>query len=115
MYKKRIVLLFMACITGALSLLTSCGDSDTSLAMNAQRVTERVVSKQLKSPGSAKFPTEGQVLKVNKDEKVVIISGFVDSQNEFGAMVRSSYKTVLRWPKDVYAWDNWEVLSCTVQ
>jgi vacuolar-type H+-ATPase subunit I/STV1 len=54
------------------------------------------IKEQLKSPSTAKFPnfTDKNVI-VSKDDFVYTVSGFVDSQNGFGATVRTQYEVII--------------------
>lgn len=49
------------------------------------RATEAVVTKMLKTPSVAKFTLEAATY----DKRLVLVSGHVDSQNSFGAMLRT--------------------------
>ena len=46
------------------------------------------VKEKLKSPSTAKFPSK---IKITKNKDTYIIQGYVDSQNSFGATVRTKY------------------------
>ncbi|MCR5045005.1 MAG: zinc ribbon domain-containing protein [Treponema sp.] len=48
------------------------------------------VKGKLKSPSTAKFPSKTEV-KITKNKDTYIIQGYVDSQNSFGATVRTKY------------------------
>ncbi len=50
---------------------------------------EELVKNELKSPASAQFSGETQS---NLDSNIVNIDGNVDSQNGFGAMIRSTFE-----------------------
>ncbi len=104
--KKLLALILILAV-----ILAGCSNSDTSITMNAQRVAEKVVKKHLKSPGSAVFPTEFQKFYAIKEQKIITVEGVVDSQNGFGALLRSKYTVKLKWPEDTYDWDKWEVLE----
>jgi len=50
------------------------------------------VKERLVSPASAKFPRMNNYdVKIQKDEHIYFIQGYVDSQNSFGAMLRTYY------------------------
>jgi len=63
--------------------LTGCGRSSLFASC------EELVKNQLKSPASAQFSGETQT---NVDSSTVNIDGTVDSQNGFGAMLRSTFE-----------------------
>jgi hypothetical protein len=50
------------------------------------------VSKYLKSPGSAKFPYQDDQSIDKLNDSTFIVVSYVDSQNEFGALIRNYYK-----------------------
>ncbi|REH54540.1 hypothetical protein C7448_10260 [Tenacibaculum gallaicum] len=70
---------------------TSTYFSNEKAAYAAQKFVER----QLKSPSTAKFPSLNKS-KVEKSNNEYKISSYVDSQNGFGAMIRSNYTVKLR-------------------
>ena len=55
----------------------------------------------LKSPATAQFAPTLQ-WKLDKNNKIVIIRGYVDSQNSFSAIVRSNFKIIYNEEKDKY-------------
>jgi hypothetical protein len=63
--------------------LTGCGRSSLFASC------EELVKNELKSPASAQFSGETQS---NLDSSTVNIDGTVDSQNGFGAMIRSTFE-----------------------
>lgn len=81
-----------------LATLTGCGTSDGKpLDQAAAVMCEGFVKKRLKSPGSAQFPgvmdsdyAKTKVLSDTKPWKYEV-TGVVDSQNSFGAMLRNDY------------------------
>lgn len=64
--------------------------------------TTTAVKRELISPSSAKFEDTAQILR-NGDSSRVRIS--VDSQNKYGAVIRSKWEVVLtRYKSDKYEW-----------
>lgn len=64
-------------------------------AMTAYRTATNYVSEQLKAPSTAHFsPIEKSGVKF--DAGHIRVSGYVDSQNSFGAMLRSKYTIWMR-------------------
>ncbi|QXP61542.1 hypothetical protein [Olleya sp. HaHaR_3_96] len=64
--------------------------SDNEAVIASQKFVER----QLKTPSTAKFPALFKA-KVKKKNGSFIITSYVDSQNGFGAMIRSNYTVEL--------------------
>ena len=92
--KLRIVV-----ITSIVMLLSSCyvprqestpDTPDNQSTTMAYVMTQQLVTNQLKSPSSAKFPYSSDV-SVKRDGVGWTIVGYVDSQNGFGAMIRTKY------------------------
>lgn len=53
--------------------------------------TETLVTNMLKSPSSAKFPGASE-WNIWKESGIIIAQSYVDSQNGFGAMIRSDFQ-----------------------
>lgn len=54
------------------------------------KVVKTAICSQLKSPASAQFPAE-LISIIGDDERGYQVSGFVDSQNSYGAMIRNDF------------------------
>ena len=54
------------------------------------KVVKPVICNQLKSPSSAQFPVD-LISIVGDDTRGYQVSGFVDSQNSYGAMLRNDF------------------------
>lgn len=69
-------------------------------------VSEGVVEKMLKAPSTAKFSQQREVDDLGEGRYRV--KSFVDSQNGFGAMIRSDWETVLKYnsgdPVETSSW-----------
>lgn len=74
----------------ALAILAGCKSDCDEDALYA--FIQKDVKAQLKSPGSAVFPPIEEITAV-KHELIcnVVFNGYVDSQNSFGALIRSYY------------------------
>ncbi len=89
--KKLIVAVLVTLGIGA-SLLWSALDTDPERA--AESVCEEYVTDRLKAPASADFPGADRVVSSTADEWTVVAS--VDSENSFGAMIRTDYVCSVR-------------------
>jgi len=49
------------------------------------------IQRRLKAPSTAKFVSEERRIGIDKPKKTVYITGAVDAQNSFGAMIRNKY------------------------
>lgn len=58
--------------------------------------TQRAVEARLLSPASADFPWRPTKHSCNVDTQTYFIEGYVDSQNGFGAQIRSNFAAILR-------------------
>ena len=87
----------------SLSIKSGCSGSDKVkeyTKMDALIASQNFVKTRLTSPSSAEFSYdyENKVQKINDTTFRVV--GWVDSQNGFGAMVRSNYTcTIIFYPK----------------
>jgi len=65
--------------------------------------TKMLVENSLKSPGSAKFPLGASMDHVHKKGNTYTIISYVDSQNSFGALLRTEFICILEEKsKDVF-------------
>jgi len=72
---------------------TSATKSEQSLEIEALVGSQMVVEDNLKSPSSAKFPyiTDKLVVVTKIKENEYFVTSYVDSENSFGAMIRTFY------------------------
>lgn len=68
---------------------------------------QTAVKSKLKSPSTAKFQKSPDIYELDDDKYK--ISGYVDSQNSFGAILRGYFTVVISYKDDKYT-----VISCTV-
>ncbi|MEK7101269.1 MAG: hypothetical protein AAB921_04195 [Patescibacteria group bacterium] len=70
--------------------------SDTEVFVDAQGV----ILKALKSPSTAKFPSSSHATIVRGKDDVFKVDSYVDSQNGFGAMIRSEWSVLFQYVGD---------------
>jgi hypothetical protein len=92
----------------AAAIVACTNDSDGS-RLEACIAAEHFVDRQLASPGSASHQSCND-RDVSQDGNKWTVRGHVDSQNAFGAMLRSHYRVVM-----VAGEQRWEVDSISVQ
>lgn len=66
--------------------------------VSVRRLAEKVVTQSLKSPGSAKFVTVNEFRDASKD-CAFNVKGQVDSENAFGALLRSTFHVYVEFSK----------------
>ncbi|MEI6061722.1 MAG: hypothetical protein WCR72_13510 [Bacteroidota bacterium] len=86
------------------------GIDTLTLEITAKVLNESAVKQLLKSPSSAEFPAEEQKYWMLADSTVVV-KGAVDAQNTFGAMLRTTFYTKLKWNGDYKDPSNWTVIE----
>lgn len=60
-------------------------------------MSQKFVKQKLTSPGSAKFPLSQEAKIKNLDANTWLVTAHVDSQNGFGAMIRTRYQAKLKY------------------
>lgn len=75
-------------------------------SLNAWTHSIMYAEKNLKSPSSAKFPM-GYKDYVQRNGTTYTISAYVDSENSFGAMIRTHFNATLKEVSE----DKWEMIS----
>lgn len=69
-----------------------------------------VVKEQLKSPSTAQFPTYNFFSFKQVDDKQFIVTGYVDSENSFGAIVRADFEVEVKiTDEDHYVLKNFKI------
>jgi hypothetical protein len=86
------------------------GIDTLALELYAKSIAEASVKQLLKAPASAEFPSDQQHYLLQADS-TIIIKGAVDSQNAFGAMLRTTFYVSMKWKADFTNSDNWQVLE----
>lgn len=85
----------------SLLILAACAESGDELKGYGYLACQEVANRQLVSPGSARYPHMSEihlaVTDTSKDASTVRVIGYVDSQNQLGALLRTSIDcTVVR-------------------
>ncbi|MFO7881480.1 MAG: hypothetical protein R6U52_02945 [Kosmotogaceae bacterium] len=91
---------------------TKCGSENTERPdkIEAFLISQQFVENYLKAPGSAEWPsiTDDKV-KINKiDDTIWEIYSYVDSQNTFGALIRTQYYCKMKYNKED---ENWTLIE----
>ncbi|MCW8811019.1 MAG: hypothetical protein OQJ93_01955 [Ignavibacteriaceae bacterium] len=98
-----------------LSTVIDSNDSNSPDNFNTPRnafyISKQFVEDKLKAPSTAEFPYYNDrnvsVIKVNGTTNQYIVKGYVDSQNSFGAMIRTRYICTVRHKYD----STWELVD----
>lgn len=101
-YWKKILLI----TAGALVLIAVIKHSSTSgekqyrseydTRLGAFTAATMLVKENLKSPQSAIFPTYESYMVTKEGDKLYRVTSYVDSQNSFGAMIRTDFSLLMR-------------------
>jgi hypothetical protein len=79
--------------------------TELSKTVDAWILVENHVKKSLKSPGSAKFPFAASKDCVTKEsDSTYFINCYVDSQNSFGALIRTYFQARVEFNSDGDYW-----------
>lgn len=82
----------------------------THSKLEAYTMSQTFVKEKLKSPSTAEFTCDYEKDVNQISDSMFVVNGFVDSQNGFGAMLRSSYRcTLLFKPNDMVSCENLEI------
>ena len=82
--RKKIIIIVMVLIL--MFVITGCSGESKAISK-----TEEFLQPQLKSPSSAKFPSNSDYEVTEISDNIYRVIGYVDSQNGFGAMVRTHF------------------------
>ena len=98
-------------ILSVLFLLISCGSRPEHDELSAQSIIEEFVTRQLKSPSTADFEF-GFSSKIDKvGEKGYEVDSYVDSQNGFGATIRTNFHCEVEYTGN----SNWNLIDLTFE
>ena len=98
----------VAAVVFVLVLLVSLGGDENGTSSGAEVACKQFVRERLKSPSTAEFP---RPVTENLYESRWRVEGVVDSQNGFGAMVRTQYTCEVHRTSD----DVWNLVDLTVR
>ena len=73
--------------------------------INALTLCQHFVTDELKSPGSAKFPTPDNYDVSGPLDNRFVVRSYVDAQNVFGGSVRTNYICTVKWIGE----DRWQL------
>ncbi len=96
----------------ALKWLASMLSPNRATRSDACSMSQTFVSRSLKAPATAVYPawTEANCQATHEGDVWTVVS-YVDSQNGFGAMIRSDYGVEMRHHPDD---DSWTLLDITI-
>ena len=98
-----VALAFLALPVSACSSGGSGPEKDAGDEWSAQAVCEEFVKDRLKSPSTADFSDENRE---QLTDTVFVVTGSVDSENGFGAMIRNDFTCRVRYAGG----DNWRLV-----
>lgn len=81
-------------------------EKDEADEWGAQAVCEEFVKDRLKSPSTADFSEEERL---QMTDTVFVVTGAVDSENSFGAMIRNDFTCKVRYTGN----ENWHLAKLT--
>jgi uncharacterized protein YceK len=101
-YKNTIILIALVLIV---SLISNCATQieqtspkeDTADKQDAFSMSKQFVTEYLKAPSTADFPSYTESFVIDLGEERYIVSAYVDSENSFGAKLRTPYTCTLSY------------------
>lgn len=91
------------------------GSVSSSLSHNqleAYSMTQIFVKNRLKSPSTVDFPTLALKCVVSEADSTFKVISYVDSQNGFGATIRTHFQAILKYNGgDIYDISNWQLID----
>lgn len=72
-------------------------DSEENIIKRAAMTSQTFASQYLKAPATADFPYYGSVHVKNMGNHTYEINSYVDSENSFGAKIRTGYKCIVKY------------------
>lgn len=92
--------------------VSCCGGNEKSSSdkpkepgkLDAYVMSQLFVEDKLKSPSTANFPVYSEEMVTDGGSGAFLISAYVDSQNGFGAKVRTRYSCLLQYDKEKDDW-----------
>jgi hypothetical protein len=91
------------------AVLTACGGgSDTGAQVGAYQSCERAVKTTLKAPSTADFSGYSDS-DIKSAGNIYTVAGYVDSENSFGAKIRTDWNCQVR-----STGDNWQLVHLNV-
>ncbi len=93
----------MCCVCGMIGTIFDIGEGNE---VAAKVRAEMFVTDQLKAPRTARFPSTTSYVARSFDD-TWMVSGYVDAQNSYGAMIRSEWFVTLRYEGR----DKWKLVS----
>lgn len=106
--KRKQIAIFLLCLVFITVLVAGCGESEPTIDDKksfAWSAAENEVEQQLKSPSTAKFQWyDSDNVKQTEEEDVFLVKAYVDSENGFGAMIRTNYiaKIKVNYERETY-------------
>ena len=83
----------------SLILLSAC--SDTPRPVNVSTMAHKCVLPLLRSPSTAEFSNYGQEDIIQLNDSTWMVDGYVDSENGFGASIRSQFVCIVTYRGDM--------------
>jgi hypothetical protein len=113
MYLVRAVTTLLTVRTVAIALLvltlTACGSSSNGGKGGAYEACKRAVASELKAPATADFSGPFSSTITEHSDGTYDVVGYVDSENSFGANIRSDWTCTVR-----STGDNWDLVDLNV-
>lgn len=85
----------------AISAILLSGCSNAPRPVNVSTMAHQCVLPLLKSPSTAEFSNYGQEAIIQLNDSTWIVDGYVDSENGFGASVRSQFVCLVTYRGDM--------------
>ncbi len=89
---------------------TSSKNSSTDYKLEAYIMSQEFIEKELKAPATAEFPSYHKISVVQTDNRYKV-KAYVDSENSFGAKIRTNYYITLERNSD----ESWTKISCEIE
>lgn len=71
-----------------------------TMPARAYRMAQKFVRERLRAPATAVFPPISEVSIGEVEKNLIFVTGYVDAQNGFGALIREPFAVIMRYEGD---------------
>lgn len=80
------------------------------------RTSQDFVEQRLKAPSTAEFADNATHIGGSEKDSIYDVKSYVDSQNSFGAHIRSNYYAKMKYKGGIWSdIRNWQILECVIE